>query len=162
MGLFWAVGAVQWCRGFQVRVSAAVHWCRGFHAGLCGALWWCYRLCLSAVDETGVAFARVVGAVRETGIAFAGVNGPVLGGWSRALVSWVSSASVSRRALVLWVSCRAVLLEPSRSVSRAQQYAVWEFKDGMSHAPVRSSSFSVSLLCADGDQNLGDDLVDDA
>ena len=117
---------------------------------------------LLAVGETGVAFAGVVGAAHETGIAFAGVNGPVLGGWSRALVSWVSSASVSRRALVLWVSCRAVLLEPSRSVSRAQQYAVWEFKDGMSHAPVRSSSFSVSLLCADGDQNLGDDLVDDA
>ena len=74
-------------------------------------------MCLSAVCETRVAFAGVVGAVRETGIAFAGVNGPVLGGWSRALVSWVSSASVSRRALVLWVSCRAVLLEPSRSVS---------------------------------------------
>ena len=32
----------------------------------------------------------------------------------------------------------------------------------MSHAPVRSSSYSVSLLGADGDQNLGDDLVDDA
>ena len=139
-----------------------MHWCRGFHAGLCWALWWCYRLCLSAVDETGVAFAGVVGAVRETGIAFAGVNEPVLGGWSRALVSRVSSVSVSGRAVVSWVSCRAVLLEPSRSVSRAQQYAVWEFKDGMSHAPVRSSSFSVSLLCADGDQNLRDDFVDDA
>ena len=176
MGLFWADGAVHWCHGFQVRVSAAVHWCRGFHAGLCWALWWCYQLCLSAVDETGVAFAGVVGAVRETGVAFAGVvgaahetgvafagvNGPLLGGWGRALVSRVSSACVGRRALVLWVSCRAVLLEPSRSVSRAQQYAVWEFKDGMSHAPVRSSSSSVSLLCADGDQNLGDDLVDDA
>ena len=119
-------------------------------------------MCLSAVDETGVAFAGVVGAVRETGIAFAGVNEPVLGGWSRALVSRVSSVSVSGRAVVSWVSCRAVLLEPSRSVSRAQQYAVWEFKDGMSHAPVRSSSFSVSLLCADGDQNLRDDFVDDA
>ena len=58
--------------------------------------------------ETGVAFAGVVGAARETGVAFAGVNGPVLGGWSRALVSRVSSASVGRRALVLWVSCRAV------------------------------------------------------
>ena len=190
MGLFWADGAVHWCHGFQVRVSAAVHWCRGFHAWLCWALWWCYQLCLSAVDETGVAFAGVVGAVRETGVAFAGVvgaahetgvafagvNGPVLGGWSRAVVSrvssasasrralvlWVSSASASRRAVVSWVSSWAVLLEPSQSVSSAQQYAVWEFKDGMSHAPVRSSSSSVSLLCADGDQNLGDDLVDDA
>ena len=87
-----------------------------------GAWGRCRRLCLSAVGETGVAFAGVVGAARETGVAFAGVNGPVLGGWSRALVSWVSSASVgrralvswvsnvsvSRRALVLWVSCRAV------------------------------------------------------
>ena len=133
-------------------------------------------MCLAAVGETGVAFAGVVGAARETGVAFAGVNGPVLGGWSRALVSrvssasvgrralvlWVSSASASRRALVLWVSCWAVWLEPSQSVSSAQQYAVWEFKDGMSHAPIRSSSSSVSLLCADGDQYLGDDLVDDA
>ena len=80
-------------------------------------------MCLLAVGETGVAFAGVVGAARETGVAFAGVNGPVLGGWSRAVasrvssasvggravVSWVSSASVGRRALVLWVSCRAVL-----------------------------------------------------
>ena len=80
-------------------------------------------MCLSAVGETGVAFAGVVGAARETGVAFAGVNGPVLGGWTRAvvsrvssasvgrraLVSWVSSASVGRRALVSWVSCRAVL-----------------------------------------------------
>ena len=80
----------------------------------------------------------------------------------RALVSGVSCVTVSRRALVSWVACRAVLLEPSRSVSSAQQYAVWEFKDGMSHAPVRSSFCSVSLLCVDGDQNLGDDLVDDA
>lgn len=32
----------------------------------------------------------------------------------------------------------------------------------MSHAPVRSSSCSVSLLGSDGDQNLGDDLVNDA
>lgn len=32
----------------------------------------------------------------------------------------------------------------------------------MSHAPVRSSSCSVSLLGSDGYQNLGDDLVDDA
>ena len=64
---------------------------------------------VGAARETGVAFAGVVGAAHETGIAFAGVNGPVLGGWSRALVSWVSSASVGRRALVLWVSCRAVL-----------------------------------------------------
>ena len=72
--------------------------------------------------ETGVAFAGVVGAGGETGVAFAGVVGPVLGGWSRALVSgvssvsvgrralvsWVSSASISRRALVSCVSCRAV------------------------------------------------------
>ena len=79
-------------------------------------------MCLSAVGETGVAFAGVVGAAHETCIAFAGVNEPVLGGWSRAVVlwvscvgvsrrvvvSWVSSASVSRRALVSWVSCRAV------------------------------------------------------
>ena len=65
-------------------------------------------MCLSAVGETGVAFAGVVGVGCETGVAFAGVNGPVLGGWSRALVSRVSSASASRRALVLWVSCRAV------------------------------------------------------
>ena len=133
-------------------------------------------MCSSAVRETGVAFAGLVGVGGETGVAFAGVNGPVLGGWSRALVSGVScvtvgrralvsgvsSASVGRRALVSGVACRAVLLEPSRSVSSAQQYAVWEFKDGMSHAPVRSSSCSVSLLCVDGDQNLGDDLVDDA
>ena len=58
-------------------------------------------------------------AVRETGVAFAGVNGPVLGGWSRALVSRVSSASVGRRAVVLWVSSasasrRAVVLWVSR------------------------------------------------
>ena len=86
-------------------------------------MWWCYRVCLLAVRETGVAFAGVVGGAHETGVAFAGVNGPVLGGWSRALVSRVSnvgisgravvsrvsSASVGRRALVLWVSCRAVL-----------------------------------------------------
>ena len=65
-------------------------------------------MCLSAVGETGVAFAGVVGVGCETGVAFASVNGLVLGGWSRALVSWVSSASVGRRALVLWVSCRAV------------------------------------------------------
>ena len=45
---------------------------------------------------------------RETGVAFAGVYGPVLGGWSRALVLWVSNVSVGRRALVLWVSCRPV------------------------------------------------------
>ena len=94
MGLFWVVGAV--------------HWCCGFHAGLCGALWWDHRLCSSVGGETGVAFA--------------GVNGPGLGGWTRAvvsrvssasvnrraLVSWVSSVSVGRRALVSWVSCRAV------------------------------------------------------
>ena len=98
--------------------------------------------------ETGVAFAGVLGGPVETAVAFAGVNGPVLGGLSRALV--------------LWVSCRPVFLAPSRSVSSAQQYAAWEFKDGMGHAPVRSSSCSVSLLCADGDQNLGDNLVDDA
>ena len=66
-------------------------------------------MCLSAVGETGVAFAGLVGAVCETGVAFAGVNGPVFGGWSCAVVSWVSSASVNRRALVSWVSCRAVL-----------------------------------------------------
>ena len=54
--------------------------------------------------ETGVAFAGLVGVGGETGVAFAGVNGPVLGGWSRALVSRVSSASVGRRALVSWVS----------------------------------------------------------
>ena len=161
MGLFWAVGAAQWCHGFQVRVSTAAQWCCGFHAGRCGALWWDHRLCSSVGGETGVAFAGVVGAARETGIAFAGVNGPVLGGWSRAVVSRVSSASVNSRALVSWVSCRAVLLETSQSISSAQQYAVWEFKDGMSHAPIRSSSSSVSLLCADGDQNLRDDLVDD-
>ena len=51
-------------------------------------------MCSSAVGETGIAFAGMVGAARETGVAFAGVNGPVLGGWSRAMV--------------LWVSCRAV------------------------------------------------------
>ena len=65
-------------------------------------------MCLLAVRETGIAFAGLVGAVRETCVAFAGVNGPVFGGWSRALVSWVSSASVGCRALVSWVSCRAV------------------------------------------------------
>ena len=65
-------------------------------------------MCLSAVRETGVAFVGLVGGGGETGVAFAGVNGPVLGGWSRAVVSWVSSASVGRRALVLWVSSRAV------------------------------------------------------
>ena len=54
---------------------------------------WCV-LCSSAVRETGVAFAGLVGVGGETGVAFAGVNGPVLGGWSRALVSGVSSASV--------------------------------------------------------------------
>ena len=104
----------------------------------------------------------MLGAGSETGIAFVGVDRPVLGGWSRALVLWVSNVSVGRRALVLWVSCRPVFLAPSRSVSGAQQYAAWEFKDGMGHAPVRSSSCSVSLLCVDGDQNLGDNLVDDA
>ena len=83
-----------------------------------GALrWWC-GLCSLAVRETGVAFAGVggvggetgiafaglVGAARETGIAFAGVNGPVLGGWSRAMVLWVSCASVSRRVLASGVA----------------------------------------------------------
>ena len=57
--------------------------------------------------ETGVAFVGVVGAGGETGVAFVGVNGLILG--------------VSRRALVLRVSCRFVLLVPSRSVSSAQQ-----------------------------------------
>jgi hypothetical protein len=47
-----------------------------------------------AVRETGIAFAGLVGAVRETCVAFAGVNGPVFGGWSRALVSWVSCRAV--------------------------------------------------------------------
>lgn len=61
-----------------------------------------------AVRETGVALAGVVGAGSETGVAFAGANGPVLGGWSRALVLWVSSVSVSRRALVLGVSSACV------------------------------------------------------
>ena len=46
----------------------------------------------------------MVGMGGETGVAFAGVNGPVLGGWSRALVSWVSCVTVGRRALVSWVS----------------------------------------------------------
>ena len=62
----------------------------------------------SAARETGVAFAGVVGGGSETGVAFAGANGTVLGGWSRALVLWVSSASVGRRALVLWVSSASV------------------------------------------------------
>ena len=69
---------------------------------------WCHRLRSSVGHETGVAFAGVVGAGGETGIAFAGVNGPVLGGWSRALVSRVSSASVGRRALVSRVSSASV------------------------------------------------------
>ena len=78
---------------------------------------WCV-LCSSAVretgvafagmvgmgGETGVAFAGLVGVGGETGVAFAGVNGPVLGGWSRALVSWVSCVTVGRRALVSRVS----------------------------------------------------------
>ncbi len=73
-----------------------------------GALrWWC-GLCSLAVRETGIAFAGMVGAGGETRVAFAGVNGPVLGGWGRALVSRVSSVSVGRRAVVLRVSCRAV------------------------------------------------------
>ena len=80
MGLFCAVGAVHWCRGFQARPLAAVHWCWGFQVGLRRALWWCHRLWSLAVRETGVAFAGAVGAARETGVAFAGVNGPVLGG----------------------------------------------------------------------------------
>ena len=63
---------------------------------------------VGAGGETGIAFAGVVGVGGETGIAFAGVNWPVLGALSRALVSWVSNASVSRRALVSRVSCRAV------------------------------------------------------
>ena len=58
--------------------------------------------------ETGVAFAGVLGGPVETAIAFAGVDRPVLGGWSSALVLWVSNVSVGRRALVLWVSCRSV------------------------------------------------------
>ena len=69
--------------------------------------WWC-GLCSSAVRETGVAFVGVAGAARETDIAFAGVNGLILGGWSRALVLWVSSAGVSRCALVSWVSNASV------------------------------------------------------
>ena len=69
--------------------------------------WWC-GLCSSAVRETGVAFVGVAGAARETDIAFVGVNGLVLGGWSRALVSWVSSAGVSCRALVSRVSSAGV------------------------------------------------------
>ena len=93
-----------------------------------GALrWWC-GLCSLAVRETGVAFAGLVGAARETGIAFAGmagaggetgvafagmvgaggetrvafagVNGPVLGGWSRAMVLWVSCRAVWGRVVV--------------------------------------------------------------
>ena len=78
---------------------------------------WCV-LCSSAVretgvafagmvgmgGETGVAFAGLVGVGGETGVAFAGVNGPVLGGWSRAVVSWVSCVTVGRRALVSRVS----------------------------------------------------------
>ena len=59
---------------------------------------WCV-LCSSAVRETGVAFAGLVGVGGETGVAFAGVNGPVLGGWSRALVSWVSYVSVGARVV---------------------------------------------------------------
>ena len=85
-----------------------MHWCWGFQVGLRRALWWCHRLWSLAVRETGVAFAGAVGVGGETGVAFAGKNGPVLGGWIRALVSRVSSACVSRRALVLWVSCWAV------------------------------------------------------
>ena len=65
-------------------------------------------MCSLAVRETGIAFAGMVGAGGETRVAFAGVNGPVLGGWSRAMVLWVSCVGVSRRALVSWVSCRAV------------------------------------------------------
>ena len=121
LGLFWAVGGV--------------HWCRGFHARLCGAVRWCCRLCSSVVRETrvafvgvvgaaretGIAFAGVVGAARETGVAFAGVVGPVLGLCGRALVSWVSCVSVSRRALVLWVSSRAALVEPSQRVPSTQR-----------------------------------------
>ena len=73
-----------------------------------GALrWWC-GLCSLAVRETGIAFAGMVGAGGETRVAFAGVNGPVLGGWSRAMVLWVSCVGVSRRVLVLWVSCVGV------------------------------------------------------
>lgn len=106
MGLFWAFGAV--------------HWCRGFQAGLGGALRWCCRLCSSAFRETRVAFVGVVGVARETGVAFAGVDGPVLSGWGRALVLRVSSVGLWGRALVSWVSSRAVLIEPSRSVPSAQ------------------------------------------
>ena len=81
-----------------------MHWCWGFQVGLRRALWWCHRLWSLAVRETGVAFAGVVGGGGETGVAFAGKNGPVLGGWRRAVVLWVSGATASRRALVLWVS----------------------------------------------------------
>ena len=58
--------------------------------------------------ETGIAFAVLAGPARETGVAFAGMDRPVLGGWSGALVLWVSNVSVGRCALVLWVSCRSV------------------------------------------------------
>ena len=33
MGLFWAVGAVHWCRGFQVRVSVPTQWPTSYMQG---------------------------------------------------------------------------------------------------------------------------------
>ena len=72
-------------------------------------MWWCHRLRSAVGSETGIAFAVLAGSARETGVAFAGVNGPVLGGLSCALVSWVSSASVNRRALVVGVSSASVV-----------------------------------------------------
>ena len=51
-------------------------------------------MCALGGCETGVAFAGVVGVGGETGIAFVGVNWPVLGALSRALVSWVSCRAV--------------------------------------------------------------------
>lgn len=65
-------------------------------------------MCSSAFCETGIAFAGVVGVGCETGVAFVGVNGPVLGLWGRALVSRVSCGYARGRALVSWVSNASV------------------------------------------------------
>ena len=98
------VGALRWWCGL---CSLAVRETGVAFAGVVGAggeTGVAFAGVAGAGGETRVAFAGVVGAGGETGVAFAGVNGPVLGGWGRALVSRVSSVSVGRRALASGVA----------------------------------------------------------
>ena len=77
--------------------------------------------------ETGIAFAGVLGGPVETAIAFVGVDRPVLGGLSRALVSWVSSASVGAHVVAHSLHARpfgvARLFSRSHESGRARPHA---------------------------------------